>query len=285
MGSPCEFLICAEDRTAAANAAEAGMAEVRRIEHKYSRYRADSVISRINQAAGTGQWTDFDDETAWLFNFANTLFTNSDGLFDITSGVLRRVWNFAEASVPTAAQLAAVLPLIDWKAVAFRERSVLLPEAGMEIDFGGFGKEYAADAAAASLQKAGFGHGYVNLGGDIRVMGPQPDGSPWLIAIQNPRSRDETVATIPLLHGGLATSGDYEKFFVLDGKRYCHIMNPRTGMPVQYWQSVSVAAPLAIVAGSCSTISMLLEESGAEWMKKSGFSYLGIPQGGPFVCS
>jgi len=286
MGSPCELLICADSRAKAELAAEAGVAEVKRIEHKYSRYRPDSLVSAINARAGSGEWSEFDNETAWLLNFADTLYSNSEGLFDITSGVLRRVWNFDKALIPSLAALEAVLPLIAWSRVEIKNKAIRLPEAGMEIDFGGFGKEYAADSAAVALQKKGIAHGYVNLGGDIRVIGPQPgDSSPWKMAIQDPRQRDEIVATIPVFQGGLATSGDYEKYFEHDGRRYCHVMNPKTGVPVSYWQSVSIVAPLAIVAGSCSTITMLMEEKGGDWMKKSGFSYLGISNDGNRVSS
>lgn len=285
MASPCELLLCAESRELAQSAAEAAIAEVRRIEQKYSRYRSDSVVSTINAAAGSGAWVACDAETLWLMNFADTLYQQSKGLFDITSGVLRRVWDFKAKRVPGEDEIAGLLPLIDWQMVERKEQAVRLPAHGMEIDFGGFGKEYAADAAAAQLRQQGIRHGYVNLGGDISVIGPQPDGSNWQIAIQDPRQPDAIVATIPIQQGGLATSGDYERFFEADSRRYCHILNPRTGMPVNYWRSVSIAAPLAIVAGSCSTIVMLMEQKGHEWMRDSGFSYLGISGDGTHISS
>lgn len=285
MGGPCELLICAKDRESAELAAKSGMEEVKRIEQKYSRYASDSVVSKINSAAAAGQWVECDDETMWLLHFANTLHGNSDGLFDITSGVLRRIWRFDSAVIPTQEEIEEVLPLIGWSSVELKKNAIRLPKPGMEIDFGGFGKEYAADAAAVLLQKHGIAHGYVNLGGDIRVIGPQPDGAPWGIAIQDPRQSEQIVASIPMFQGGLATSGDYEKFFERDGKRYCHILNPKTGQPVRYWQSVSIAAPLAIVAGSCSTITMLMEESGNGWMKNTGFSYLALSNDGCRISS
>ncbi len=137
-----------------------------------------------------------------------------------------------------------------------------MPLAGMELDFGGFGKEYAADRAAAMIHGKGVRHGYVNLAGDIRVVGPKLDESPWLIGIQDPRNKSRTIASIPLFTGALATSGDYERFIEVDGHRYCHIINPRSGYPVTYWRSVTVVAPLAITAGSYSTIAMLKEADG-----------------------
>lgn len=285
MGSPCEFLLSCSDQKTAENAAKQGILEVRRIEQKYSRYRMDTVTSRINQAAGSGEWISLDEETEWLINFADTLYKNSEGLFDITSGVLRRVWDFKKSIVPSQAQIDEILPLVGWQQVESGNGRLRLPVPGMELDFGGFGKEYAADAAASCVQKLGISHGYVNLGGDVRVIGPQPDDSAWRIAIQNPRNHEEIVATIPVFQGGLTTSGDYEKYFELNGERYCHILNPKTGMPVRYWRSVSVVAPLAIVAGGCSTIAMLLESKGEQWLKNSGFSYLAISFDGNHICN
>jgi len=150
----------------------------------------------------------------------------------------------------------------------------------MELDFGGFGKEYAADRAASVLLAAGCKHGYVNLAGDFRMLGPKADQSPWMIGIKHPRKLDEVIATIPLTGGALATSGDYERYMEVNGKHYCHILNPHTGMPASYWQSVSVLAPLALVAGSYSTIAMLLEEEGLEFLQRSGLPFLAVDQQG-----
>jgi thiamine biosynthesis lipoprotein len=285
MGGGCEILLCAADKAEAFAAAETGIKEVERIEHKYSRYRPDSILSQINQAAGSGDWIDCDPETTWMLNYADTLYRNSEGLFDITSGVLRRAWDFNAGIVADDNTLMTLLPLVGWQRVERADDKVRLPLAGMEIDFGGFGKEYAADSAAAVLAKQSIQHGYVNLGGDIRVIGPQPDGQPWLIAVQDPRQRGEIVATIPLHQGGLATSGDYEKFFEQDGQRYCHILNPFTGRPVTHWRSISVLAPVATAAGSYSTIAMLKENMAIEWLKQSGFSYLALSNSGELLQS
>jgi thiamine biosynthesis lipoprotein len=202
------------------------------------------------------------------------LYAISDGLFDITSGVLRQAWNFRVPRVPTADELASLLALVGWHMVERKGGSVRLARAGMELDFGGFGKEYAADRAAAVLRAQGVQHGYVNLGGDMSVIGPQADGSPWQIGIQDPRDTELTIASLAVERGGLATSGDYERYFELHGRRYCHILDPRTGMPVRYWRSVSVLAPLAVAAGSTSTIAMLLGERAPHFLEQSGFAWL-----------
>lgn len=279
MASRCEVRIAATDAPSAHRSAEHAIAEVKRIEAKYSRYRSDSIISRINAAAGTG-WIDLDEESAALFEYADSLFCISDGLFDITSGVLRRAWDFRQPKLPTAQALQPLLALIGWQSVRRQKHThpqrIHLPMPGMEIDFGGFGKEYAADRAAAMLIERGVQSGYVNLGGDLRVIGPQPDGQAWSIGIQDPRKIDQTIAAIPVQSGALATSGDYERFFELDGRRYCHILDPRSGQPVQAWRSVSVLAPLTIAAGSYSTIAMLKGEAGLAFLEDSNLAFLAV---------
>ena len=281
MASTCEVRLAAADEDEARSLAQPAIDEVRRIEVKYSRYRPDSIVSRINAAAGRAG-VDCDEETAALFGYADALHAASGGLFDITSGVLRRAWNFREARVPDAGQLQPLLALIGWADVHWQTgaTTIALPRAGMEIDFGGFGKEYAADRAAAILIEHGVRHGYVNLGGDIRVVGPQPDGTPWVIGIQDPRRTDQTIAAIPIESGALTTSGDYERFFDLDGKRYCHLLDPRTGIPVQTWRSVSVLAPLAVAAGSYSTIAMLKGDAALDFLDQSKLSYLAVDRAG-----
>jgi FAD:protein FMN transferase len=151
---------------------------------------------------------------------------------------------------------------------------------GMELDFGGFGKEYAADRAATLLMEAGVEHGYVNLGGDLRFMGPQANGEGWQIAIQHPRQPDATAAWLTLLNGALTTSGDYERFFELDGHRYCHILNPKTLQPVSCWQSISVVAPICTAAGAISTIAMLKEAEAPAFLQEQGVMWLGIDLAG-----
>jgi thiamine biosynthesis lipoprotein len=281
MAGEHEIRLAAADATAAQRAAEDAIADVLRIEAKYSRYRDDSVTSRINAAAGKAAVI-VDDETHALLEYAGQCHAQSGGLFDITSGVLRRAWNFRRdpPAVPSPDEIAPLLPLIAWPEVEWSGRSVRLPREGMEIDFGGIGKEYAADRAATILLGRGMRHGLANLGGDIRAIGPQPDGSPWRVGIRHPRADGVAFAGFDLVDGALATSGDYERYFDIDGKRYCHILDPRTGMPVSQWQSVSVAAPLCVFAGSCATIAMLLGTGAPAFLDGQGVHWLGIAADG-----
>ncbi|GAB3470255.1 FAD:protein FMN transferase [Massilia terrae] len=279
MASQCEVVLAADDVDAANRLAGAAIAEVLRIEATYSRYRSDSIVGRINAAAGQ-DFVDCDEETQRLLDFADQLYEESGGLFDITSGVLRRAWDFKAARVPSADELAACIACIGWRRVERKGSAIRLPRAGMELDFGGFGKEYAADRAAEALLALGVRHGYVNLAGDLRLCGPRPDGAPWMVGIQHPREPGAVFASMGMRSGALATSGDYERFFDHDGQRYCHILDPRSGRSVTHWRSVSVVAPQAIVAGAVSTIAMLKQEAGLAWLRASGFDFLAIDHTG-----
>ena len=276
MASPCEVRVVGDDELKLHEAARAAIAEVRRIETKYSRYDRASLVSHVNAAAGVGPATAVDDETTALIDFAARLHELSSGRFDITSGVLRRVWNFSQARVPAQAEIDAVLRLVGWPKARWREGRIELPLVGMEIDFGGFGKEYAADRAAGVLLQAGIAAGYVNLGGDIRVVGPRRDGSPWRFGLQHPRRPRERLDSVDLLQGALATSGDYERFFELDGRRYCHVLDARSGWPVDAWQSVSVVAPSCAGAGALCTLAMLFGPEGVGFLQAQAAQYIAV---------
>jgi thiamine biosynthesis lipoprotein len=295
MSSHCEIRLDGEDEHTLAAAAQRAIDEVRRIEVKYSRYRDDSIVSRINVAAGTDDSVEVDEETAALLDFAGRLHDLSDGLFDISSGVLRKAWDFRNARLPDPAAVQALLPLMGWEKVVRQGRCIHLPRAGMELDFGGFGKEYAADRAMAILADCGQRHGFVNLGGDIRVLGPRADGSAWRFGVQHPRRSEGTIASVDMGEGALASSGDYERFFELQGRRYCHILDPRSGWPVTSWASVSVTAPACVAAGALSTIAMLKGEQALDFLDTQGATYLAVdtalqlfhhrlPEGGRFTC-
>lgn len=282
MGSRCECRLAASTESQAFMFAQLAISEVHRIENKYSRYRDSSVLSQINQQAGINA-VSVDQETSELLDYADVLFHSSGGLFDISSGILRRAWNFSNPILPAPSLIETLLKKVGWGKIKRDRNSIFLPLPEMEIDFGGFGKEYAADRAAALLMNAGVRHGLIDLGGDLRILGPQANGAAWQIGIQDPRDAEQLIATIPIHSGALATSGDYERFFEIDGRRYCHILDPATGYPVQHWQSVSVLAPLSIAAGSYSTITMLMQKAGKAWLEESGLAYLIVDSEGQIL--
>ena len=277
MASEHAITVDADDERDARAAIDLAIADVSRIEAKYSRYREDSVTSAINRAAG-GDAIAIDDETEALLRYAGRCHALSDGRFDITSGVLRRAWDFRRdpPRVPSQREIDALLPMIGWEHVEVGVRKVRLAREGMQIDFGGIGKEYAADRAATLLEAQGVAHALVNLGGDVRAIGTQAGGAPWRIGIVHPRRPDAAIASIELAGGAVATSGDYERCFIHEGRRYCHLVDARTGWPVDAWQSISVRAPLAVFAGSCATIAILLREGAAAFLDSQGVAWLGV---------
>ena len=281
MASQHTIELCCDDPARARDAAQAAIADVLRIESKFSRFRDDSVTTAINRGAG-GPPVAIDTETAALLRYADRCFVASDGAFDITAGVLRRVWDFRSASprLPAPTALEKAVALVDWDEVEWSDVEIRLPRAGMEIDFGGLGKEYAADRAATICRERGIAHGLVNLGGDVRAIGAQPDGAPWRVGIQHPRVPGSAIAGVDIVDAAVATSGDYERYVEIDGKRYCHILDARTGMPVDYWQSVSVLAPLCVAAGSCATAAMLLGQAGPAFLEGQGVRWIGVTADG-----
>lgn len=284
MASPCRIRLAGvADQARAQALAQAAVDEVRRIEQRYSRYRPDSIVSRINAAAGSGRPVPVDAETAQLLDFADLLYRQSEGRFDLSSGVLRQAWDFKAARVPSETELARCRERIGWDRVVWTGEAIALPRAGMEIDFGGIGKEYAVDRAATLLLEAGVCSGLVNLGGDLRVLGPHPDGRPWRLGVAHPRAPGAVALEWAVHDGALATSGDYERYFEQDGRRYCHILDPRTGWPVSHWQSVTVAAPSCLAAGALSTLAMLAGPQAPAFLQSQGVAYAALDPRGELV--
>lgn len=273
MGSPCALRLHAETAARAREVAAAARAEVERIERKYSRYRDDSLATRINRSAGDAAGVEVDDETAALLDYAAIAWRESGGRFDPTAGVLRRAWNLRSGRVPAQAEIDALLPRVGWQRLRWERPRLVLPRE-MELDFGGFGKEYAVDRVAALCREAGIRHGLVDLGGDLAVLGPHPDGSPWRVGIRHPRQPGRALASLGLLAGAVATSGDYERCMVVDGRRYGHVLDPRTGWPVEGLASASVVADRCLVAGTATTIALLEGAGGPAWLAELGLPHL-----------
>jgi thiamine biosynthesis lipoprotein len=289
MGSPCEIQLYAANSREAERIMEVAIADVGRLEARYSRYRADSFLSEINRVAAVGGCIAVDEETAGLLNYAATCHRESGGLFDITSGLLRRAWRFDRGALPDPAQIRELLGRVGWEKLRWMPPVLEFPLPGMELDFGGVVKEYAADRAAALCREAGARHGFVNLGGDIRIIGPRADGGPWRIGIRHPRRPGALIQTLSLHGGALASSGDYERCIVLDGVRYGHVLHPKTGWPVRHLAAVTVVGEFCVVAGSASTIAMLKEANGPAWLEVLGLPHFWVDVqgrvGGPLAPS
>ena len=273
MGSPCDLQLFARSAAQAQRVIAAAVAEIERLEARYSRFRSESFLSEINRVAAAGGSIRVDPETASLLDYAATCFRTSGGRFDVTSGILRRAWRFERGALPDAAEVRALLEKVGWQKLAWSPPLLGFPLPGMEIDFGGVVKEYAVDRVVALCREAGLPHGLVNLGGDVGVVGPRPDGAPWKIGIRHPRRPGAVIETLALRAGALATSGDYERCLVVGGVRYGHILDPRTGWPVRHLASVSVVADLCVLAGSAATIAVLEAERGPAWLERAGLPH------------
>ncbi len=275
MASNCEVLIDTEDENLAQEITRLAATEVCRIEHKYSRYRDDNILHEINQGAVTR----VDEETARLLDYAQQLYQLSEGQFDVTSGVLRQAWHFdGSDKIPTAAQINTLLPLVGWEKVQWHNSQIHLGK-GMEIDFGGIGKEYAADCAALiantfiSGQPDAHVHNtsvLINLGGDLAVTGPRKNGNGWQVGINSGAPAISPHAADFLLEqGGVATSGDANRYLEKDGMRYGHVLNPRTGWPVEGAPAaVTVVAASCTDAGMLSTMALLYGPAAEDFLRK-----------------
>jgi thiamine biosynthesis lipoprotein len=214
-------------------------------------------MSQINQSKGKP--VAIDDETYRLLEFANTCYQLSEGMFDITSGVLRKAWKFdGSDKLPDDQQVAELLPFIGWQSVIYTQESITIPK-GFELDFGGFGKEYAVDAVAkiCALSQPNISV-LVNFGGDIQVTQARTQQRTWQIGIENPNAESHAINVLKIKAGGLATSGDAQRFLLKDGVRYSHILNPKTGYPISHAaRSITVASSHCIQAGLLATLALL----------------------------
>ncbi len=276
MAGPCEVLLDVDGRGEALSMGELVAGEALRIERLLSRYRDDNVIHLVNHAEGRPVLVD--DETAGLLDFADRCFILSEGRFDVTSGVLRRLWRFDGSDrVPSRAAVKALLPLIGWDKVTWRRPELTL-SAGMEIDLGGLGKEYAVDRAAQLLSLRTRAAALVNFGGDLRALGRRRDGRPWRVGVEAPLNDGGQQATaaldIELEEGALATSGDSRRFLLKGGVRYPHILNPRLGWPVMDApRSVTVLADACTEAGLLATLAMLQGRGARAFLEEQGVQH------------
>lgn len=256
MASPCEVQLEVRSKKRALQLIALAQKEALRIERLLSRYRDDNLIHRINTSAG--QCITVDAETARMLDFADTCFQASDGLFDVTSGVLREAWQFdGSDKVPTQAQIEPLLARIGWQRVIWENPHFTLP-AGMQIDLGGIGKEYAVDKTLALLTERCPGACLVNFGGDLNASAAPVSTGAWTVGLEQ-RGREGVVSgTLRLEHGALTTSGDARRYLLKDGIRYSHVLNPKTGWPVQHAPaSVTVAGNTCTEAGILSTLALL----------------------------
>jgi thiamine biosynthesis lipoprotein len=271
MASPCEVLMEVDDHSMAENILAAVSEEAVRIEHKFSRYRNDNIVSRINNAAGKA--VAVDDETARLIDFADELYRLSEGLFDITSGVLRKVWRFDGSDrIPKRTSVTRLLARVGWQKVKWKANELLL-KPGMEIDLGGIGKEYAVDRCVQLVRELTDASVLVNFGGDLAVSCERRDQDFWSVG-RLITGKKQAVTLFQLYHGAIATSGDANRYLLKNGVRYSHVINPKSGWPVpDAPRTVSVASPTCTEAGGLSTLAMLQGSQAEAFLKLQAVEY------------
>jgi thiamine biosynthesis lipoprotein len=273
MASPCTVLVDTDDQTEAEALLGLAEGEARRIEQKFSRYLRDNLVYQINHSEGGP--IDVDDETAMLINYAATCYEMSEGKFDITSGVLRRVWTFDGGSVvPSRNAVRQCLRHVGWWRVRWKRPTLTLP-SGMEIDFGGIGKEYAVDRAAVMIGSRTRSSYVVNFGGDLYAAGMRRGDRAWGIGVDDPdRPGEAALCRLDVSTGAIATSGDARRYVLFRGKRLGHILNPKTGWPVAGGpRSITVVARTCMEAGTLSTLAYLQGEGARAYLEEQGVQF------------
>ena len=259
MGTIVEITLIGDDEETAKKAALQAFQEIKRIEYLMSPWIESSDVSRINRAAGR-EWVEVSMETLEVVNKAREVSELSGGAFDITVGPLVQLWRKArERGIPPEmGDVKKTLNLVNFKNLVVNpEGKILLKKRAMEIDLGGIAKGYAVDKAFDLLINLGYKNLIANAGGDLRVGGTKLD-QPWSIGIQHPRESEKIIARISISDAAIATSGDYEKFFIHQGRRYHHILNPKDGFPAEGCQSVSIIYKKGILADALATAVFVL---------------------------
>ncbi len=256
-----------------AEAVDAAIQEVQRLDALLSTGSASSEVSALNQNGGG----EVSEDTARLLTAALEFYTSTGGLFDCTVYPLMRLWGFPtqEYHVPTETELAETLPLADSSKTRFDGQTLRLAE-GQAVDFGGIAKGYAAQRVIEIFQSYGVSSGNISLGGNVQVLGSKPDGSDWRIGIQDPGGLQGSIlAVVPVQDRALVTSGGYERFFVEDGKTYIHILDPRTGCPAETdLLSATVVASDGMLADALSTSLFIMgSQDAARYWRENGCTF------------
>lgn len=257
MGNMFTITVVAEDEDWAQGRISMAIEEIRRIERLLTTFNEQSQVNRVNQFAGIQPVT-VDREVFELVKRSLKISALTDGAFDITYGsVDKRLWNFdpTMTTLPDEQTAREMVRLINYKNIILDETacSIMLKEKGMRIGFGGIGKGYAAEMAKALLQREGVESGIVNASGDLTAWGRQANNQPWTIGIASPDNAHLPFSYMNITDMAVATSGNYEKYVVINGKKYSHTINPKTGLPVTGIKSVTIISPNAEIADAMAT--------------------------------
>ncbi len=285
MDTIVSITVVANSKNAAEKAIDKTFTEINRFGDLINFYSDTSELSEINRNAGLHS-VKVSPETLDVIEKAVFTAEKSGGAFDPTIGPIVKLWDFLDKRKPTEREIAAALPLVNYKDILIErtDATVFLKRKGMMIDLGGIAKGYAADLAVESLKREGILSGLVSIAGDIRTFGVKPDKSPWTIGIKNPRQtgeKDEIIAKIRLSDKAISTAGDYERFFLSEGKRYHHLLDPKSGYPADISRSVSVIAEKGVITdGFDNAVFILGTEKGLKLMKEMGIDAMIIDSSG-----
>jgi thiamine biosynthesis lipoprotein len=261
MGTVVEIVVATTDKQMADRAMADGFQALQQVDQRMSVYRPHSDLSRINRRAAH-TWVHVDSYLLSVTAEALRMSRLSDGALDVTILPLMRLWGFVQQAgrSPTEAELQATLSRVDYRHVHLdlSRGTIHFSRAGVELDLGGIAKGFAVDQAVAALLAHGANHALVNAGGDLFALGTATSESAWVVDIQHPHRADRSLATLEVHNRSVATSGHYEKYFEQYGKRYCHLIDPRTGYPVEDVASVTVLAETAMQADAISTAAFVL---------------------------
>jgi len=256
MGSDFEITVVAKNREHADRYIDVAIHEIQRIEQKISSWDQNSLTSLVNKNAGIRP-VEVDKELFDLIARSIAISRLTDGAFDISYASMDKIWRFDGTvnALPSSAEIKASIANVGFQNIKLskEKRTIFLSKKGMKIGFGAIGKGYAADKAKELLIAKGVKAGIINASGDMSAWGVQPDKTHWQVAITNPLNKKHAFAMLPLVDRAVVTSGNYEKYLILDGKRYTHIIDPRSGYPTENIASVTVFAPKAELADALAT--------------------------------
>ncbi len=281
MDTICEIKVVSDNERIAKKVLDKVFKEVERIDKVFG-YSKDSEVEKINSFSGAGAVV-VSSEVFSLIKKSIEISEVTDGAFDITVGVLSDIWGFKNVSeeknfvVPKNEEIKKALSLVGYKNIKLDEKkqSVFLTKRGMKIDLGGIAKGYSIKKAKEILEKNNFKNFLINFGGDVYVMGKNKEGKPWKVAVQHPRNKNEFLTILNLKDTSIVTSGDYERCFIVGGKRYHHIFDPKTGYPKDGVVSVSILCDDPVIADALSTgIFVLGEKKVNDVFKKYNFEYI-----------
>lgn len=256
MGTRFELIAVSTDDTLAWQAINAGIAEIQRIEKLISSWDPESQTSNVNENAGI-KAVEVDEELFELIRRSKKVSGLTDGVFDISYASMDKVWRYdgSMTELPSDDEMTASVSKINYQHILLdkKKSTVQLKDAGMKIGFGAIGKGYAANRAKALMQSIGIENGVVNAAGDLLAWGKQADGKDWRISILDPNNKEQIFCWLSIHDQAVVTSGNYEKYVEIDGKRYGHIIHPKTGMPVSGLKSVTIVCPDAELADALAT--------------------------------